>query len=99
MSDTWRTVASSARSNGRDTLPHKATNFIDVDLISNDNEEYVPEVRELWSEEHSALSKARRESRENRPKPPKVAEVPDFDMEAHIKERAAEEARLAKSKN
>jgi len=83
-------VNSSVRSQGRDTMAPKSTNFIDVESISA-SQNSTPEVRSLWTEEHTANAKARRENRENREKPPKVADVADFDMDTHLKDLETEQ--------
>lgn len=94
MVDTVVAVQKSVETDGTDTVPSKATGFLDTDKITThphpangDSESQTSNGYQMWSDEHEEASKARRERRENREKLPQVASVPDFDLKQHLAEK------------
>lgn len=93
-------VGDSARTGGRDTLAAKPTRFLKVEDITEtdtDKDGSKEASFKLWTDEHSALSRERREQRKNR-EGHVVAEVEDFDVKSHLNNVAAENEKASKSK-
>lgn len=85
-------VQNSVRTKGRDTIAIKKTGFLDTSVHSPAPPPGEPKY-EMWTDELNVRSRARREERGNRVKPTPVADVPDFDLETHLREAEKEKAR------
>lgn len=92
-------VENSVRTGGRDTLSIKPTRFLNTEELSKLEQPPAPKEAsfQLWTDEHSALSRERRETRENSKKGHVVAEVEDFDLKTHL-QNVANENEKSKSK-
>lgn len=93
-------VGDSARTGGRDTLANKPTRFLNVENITeseSDKDGSKEASFKLWTDEHSALSRERREQRKNR-EGHVVAEVEEFDVKTHLNNVAAENEKASKPK-